>query len=623
MFSPARRRIEHAGTGSTHRVPGQSAGSPVWWVPELFARESFRGVRTWWWVLALLLTFGLVLSGCSQSVAPEEIRVRADKALERARHDEALEYAIQTLRDLEEYDLPETFRQMIDRLDQWIENQKPLEGWRIDPLVDTLPAGLRNLIPTLELERMRFDQTDGLFLREAVWLSNIANWAHKGAVDPLSQAEGLFDWVVRNIQLEAPPAIAPGTEFVPVYCYPWETLIFGRGTAIDRAWVFVLLLRQLGIDAGLVGLVRRESLGGERIDMWAVGVLVDKNVYLFEPTLGVPIPSADGVTVDSRGQLKIRPATLEEAASDPRVLRQLDLPERRYPVQAEDLKEVVIFVDGSPSYLAQRMFLLQARVAGKLPVVFTAIPSEIAERFRGLPHVREVRLFSYPYQVIETARVLGPQRNEWLVQNLQPFLLGRDYGSPLWKARQYHFRGIFEGEATANIFYQEARAPERLIREQKLDPAFAGLLRLIKLYASYWLGLVAAEQENYVSAEDYLLQRVLRQFPGNPMQSGAIYNLARVYEAEGRIREAIAVYRADVESPQGWGNSLRSYWLEKLHPEAMSAAPAGASKPESQAEREPVKPDDGSASDSTPPSPDEPSAVKENGAAPADFLNGL
>lgn len=535
---------------------------------------------------SVLLFVGVLMNvaGCSRSQAPEDIRVRADTAMERARHDEALEYALQTLRDIEEYDLPETFRQMIDRLDQWIETQKPLENWRVDPLVETLPESLRKLIPELGLDRMKFDQDDGLFLREVVWLRNVAHWAPKGAVDPLSQAVALFDWVVRNIQLESPPALAPGSELVRLYPFPWEILLFGRGTAVDRAWVFILLLRQLGIDAGVVGVIRKESLGGTRIDPWAVGVLVDKEIYLFEPTLGVPVPGPDSPRLDENGRLYVRPATLAEAAADPTLLRKLDLPQRRYPLEAEQLQEVVIFVDGSPSYLAQRMFLLQARVAGKLVIVLTASPSEIADRFRGLAHVKEVRLFPLPYQVVENARQLGQQRNLWLLQNLQPFLVGREYGSPLWKARQYHFRGIFEGDLTANMLYQDARAPERQIREQKLEPALANLLREVKLYASYWLGIVAAEQENYVSAEDYLLERVLKAFGGGPVQAGAIYNLARVYEAQGKIREAIALLRADRHSAAAWGNSLRAHWLEELHPAAASgASPGGESKAASSA----------------------------------------
>ena len=550
--------------------PIQSRGGPLFSQPEPSSNSktapSLKVVVGL--VLAAAIILGLVwlaISDRSGGYPQRQARLKADQALAQARHDEALEYALETLRELEERDLPETIRQMIDRLNQWMESQKPLEGWRIDPLVETLPEPYRKLVDELRLDQMKFEQEDASFFREVVWLRNIADWAHKGAVDPLSQAEAIFDWVVRNIQLEAPPVIVPGSQMVRVLPWPWETLLFGRGTAIDRAWVCVLLLRQLGIDAGIVGLVRRESLGGERIDLWAVGVPVEGELYLFEPTLGLPVPSPTSPSLDSQGRLVVRPATLREVAGDDSLLRKLDLPDRRYPVRAEELQQVVVFVDGSPHYLSQRMFLLQGRVAGRLSIVLTASPSESAKRFAGLEHVKEVRLLPTPYQVIENSRLLGQGRTLWLLQQLRPFMVGREYGSPLWKGRQYHFRGIFEGDVTANTYYQEARAPERQIREQQLEPEMAALLRQVKLYASYWLGLIAAEQGNAVSAEDYFLERTLKAFGGGPFLAGALYNLGRVYESEGQIAKAIQVYRADQNSASAWGNSLRAKWLETLH----------------------------------------------------------
>ncbi len=516
-------------------------------------------------VVVILGIIWVAFKDRSGAYPERQARLKADRALAQARHDEALEYALETLRELEERDLPETIRQMIDRLNQWMESQKPLEGWRIDPLVETLPEPYRKLVEELRLDQMKFEQEDASFFREVVWLRNIAEWAHKGAVDPLSQAEAIFDWVVRNIQLEGPPVIVPGSQMVRVLPWPWETLLFGRGTATDRAWVCVLLLRQLGIDAGIVGLVRRESLGGERIDLWAVAVPVDGELYLFEPTLGLPVPSAESPLLDSQGRLVIRPATLRQVAADDSLLRKLDLPSGRYPVRAEELQQVVVFVDGSPHYLSQRMFLLQGRVAGRLSIVLTALPAEIAKRFAGLEHVKEVRLLPAPYQVIENSRMLGQGRTPWLLQQLRPFMVGREYGSPLWKGRQYHFRGIFEGDVTANTYYQEARAPERQIREQQLEPDMAALLRQVKLYASYWLGLIAAEQGNAVSAEDYFLERTLKAFGGGPFLAGALYNLGRVYESEGQIAKAVQMYLADPNSACAWGNAVRAKWLKALH----------------------------------------------------------
>ena len=47
--------------------------------------------------------------------------------------------------------------------------------------------------------------------------------------------------------------------------FPWETLLFGHGTAEERAWVFILLLRQSDIDSAVIALEENEEKrGGKR-----------------------------------------------------------------------------------------------------------------------------------------------------------------------------------------------------------------------------------------------------------------------------------------------------------------------------------------------------------------------
>ena len=67
-------------------------------------------------------------------------------------------------------------------------------------------------------------------IQEAIWLRDISRWAHGDGFDDVSRATALFDWTVRNIQLEADEDSMPRR--------PWQTLLFGRGTAEQRAWVF-------------------------------------------------------------------------------------------------------------------------------------------------------------------------------------------------------------------------------------------------------------------------------------------------------------------------------------------------------------------------------------------------
>ena len=140
---------------------------------------------------------------------------------------------------------PEMLRQITDRLNQWMRVQPPPAKWQVDPLVASLPEPLGDLPQVKDLARMEFTRFDGYALQGDAWLRNVANWAKGDVIDDLERAKNLFDWTVRNIQLDDYSPDRP-----PLF--PWETLLFGRGTATERAWTFILLLRQLDIDAALL-----------------------------------------------------------------------------------------------------------------------------------------------------------------------------------------------------------------------------------------------------------------------------------------------------------------------------------------------------------------------------------
>src|SRR3990172_8564252 len=90
-----------------------------------------------------------------------------------------------------------------------------------------------------------------------------------GRLDQWVQARELFDWTARNVQLDGVPA-AEGTQAPSrVLQKPWETLLFGRGTATDRAWLFILLARQQAIDAAVLALPSEEPSTKGQLENWA------------------------------------------------------------------------------------------------------------------------------------------------------------------------------------------------------------------------------------------------------------------------------------------------------------------------------------------------------------------
>ena len=141
----------------------------------------------------------------------------------------------------------EMFNQILDRLNQWVRSQPPPGDWKPDGLVETLPESLKELPLVKGLGSREFSAFDGYSLLEAAYLRDVALWARGDALDDLSRAKNLFNWTIRNIQLEE-----DDKDRVPLF--PWESLLFGRGTAMERAWIFILLARQQGLDAAVLAL---------------------------------------------------------------------------------------------------------------------------------------------------------------------------------------------------------------------------------------------------------------------------------------------------------------------------------------------------------------------------------
>ena len=485
--------------------------------------------------LAVVLTAVLApQSGCRRpSPSPNPVGSEGPEA-EHMRRSEVFNYAVGTLFNYVEYDSAEVLQQAVGRLDQWVQAQEPLADWKLDPLVATLPNPLSELPAMLKPEQLEFPRSDALAFRETVWLRDVSTWARGDAVDELDQARELFDWTARNVQLDGVPA-AEGTQAPSrVLQKPWETLLFGRGTATDRAWLFILLARQQGIDAALLALVDPDDTARARLRPWVVAVLSQGELYLFDPTLGMPIPAPGGVTRGPAGALDLRPATLAQVAQSDALLRQLDVEEYRYPVESSQVQSVVVLLEASPTYLAQRMKLVENQLASGERLVLTTDPSGQAKQFQACRHVVDVRLWALPYQTLVQERQLGPNRQQWQQAQLLPFMAATGSFPALWKVRQYHLKGIFTGEQSAASYYQTARPPERLLNTAPLDPGLKQTLARAKLDASYWLGLIAAQQGNHEAAVDWLATRTLEAAPDGPWTWGARYNLGRVYEALGR-----------------------------------------------------------------------------------------
>ena len=308
-----------------------------------------------------------VSGGCQPTAAPEDSSAQAEAESNAAHDDELFQIAVRNLSQLEDYNGSEMLKPALDRLNRWSSHQKPPPGWKPDPMLQTLPAPLRELAVVKALDTLEFrlesPPGDGWTLQEANWLRDLSRWARGNSFDPLEQAKRLADWTVRNVQLESEHT-ADGIPGVAIQ-RPWETLLLGRGTAVDRAWVFLLLARQQRLDAAALAVGDPEDPESQQFPPGLVVVLHKGQLYLFDLGLGVPIPGPKGITRDAHGQLDIRPATLSEVIADDGLLRQLDAgPKLAYPLKSSQLKKVTILLEASPASLSQRMKLLESRLVG-------------------------------------------------------------------------------------------------------------------------------------------------------------------------------------------------------------------------------------------------------------------
>jgi len=441
---------------------------------------------------------------------------------------------------------------LVDHLNQWLRNRpKTKDDWQADPLFDDLPK------PLLEsLQEGLFQATESRELQQAIWLRDIATWAKKDALTDVEVATELLDWTVRNIQLDEPDRAA-------VVHRPWQALMYGHGTAEQRAWVFAELCRQQQLEVVMLVLSAAEGEAAAP-QWWLPALLSEGQLYLFDTNLGLPL----------RGKKPEQVATLADLIDDPTLLENLNLDgEPTYPITADDLARVEARLVASPLQLSRRAALLQQALEGDDFVVLSADLRRMAKALAKNPHISAVRLWPKPWEAILEEQAMKPADR---LAAAQRFLIFAQRPR-LWKARVLHFRGTKEvpyeeredplaqpeyGHREAAKLYHDPRIRPPEGKLKQLDPGRQAVYRRAKGDASYWLGLLSYDRGRPKVAADWLEKRTLKATPEGPWTAGARYNLARTLEALEKIDEAIELLEAD-NSPQRHGNLLRARRLRQ------------------------------------------------------------
>ena len=551
-------------------------------------------------VLAALAVAVSLWKGCRGNDPAESLSFQHGRANQRGWREDFFEFSIDNLNRLEEYDESMQGR-VVGRLNEWMPLVDPIP-WTQDPMVEQLSEEQRRLPSIVALADDRFTAYDGDFLREVVWLRDAAASARidpalRASLPPPRQGERqkdaensmqanamrLFDWTIRNIALETADS---DEERPPKFLSPWQVMLRGRGTAIARAWVFLLLARQRGLD--IVMLAYRDPDEAGKWHDWAPALFVDqkKNAseeaakwFVFEPELGIAIPGPEGRPI----------ATLTELREDEQLLRRLDLDANHtYPVTANQLEHVAAWIEASPGYLSRRERQLEYSLSGKQKMVLHVDASALARRLQETGQFDTVGPWKMPYEVLAlrdeeeihrfAATWFPGSGAEQMPSKYRPWVRSVRMG------RVLHLKGKYSGTLGALHEYQEARPsdseindlldkgktaklPTNATEDAKdertwLTEAEVQRVRRAKHDASFWLGTVAFERGDYNTAIDYFQRRTLEAWPNGPWANAARYNLARTFEALGRNEEAIEIYEND-DSPQQHGNRLRARWLQE------------------------------------------------------------
>lgn len=569
------------------------------------------------------LLLGVLIAGCSSRDSGSLTEFRQGKTELTAT--EHFQNAFELLRRLDEFDPDQTMAQVAYHLNCWLGGRGEFAEWRPDPMINDDSLGALRRLPSLvRINKLEISSRDVLYLRECRWMRDIAQWVPElpapieladwlveqeqvfppAEVRQLAVAVKLFDWTIRHIQLDtlaewpkAQQGRLPAEEATAGPGYnlaPWENLLLGHGDAWQRARVFMLLLRQQSIPSVLLAKPSSQPMPQE--SPWAVGVLIGKELYLFDPALGLAIPGPDGRGI----------ATLNQVAADPALLRAMDIGQNLiYPIKAEDVANLVALVDASSEALSLRMRLIEESLSGEHRMVLSVQPSALVAQLKGQQPIKAFRLWRIPFDAELYAQAFQDlrQRDSRIDSEFQFERFMFSGLSPLAQARQLHFQRRFEkqpGQAGAVERYMEVRHPESQIARLADDPDLQKqyglrqrpgeplemwqnrivngqqMLRTARFHASYFLGLLHYDSGDYESAANWFRKRTLDDSPQSPWVAGARYNLARAEEARGNFQAAREQYLLD-ESPQRHGSLLRARWI-RVHLLGSGAA-SGAENP--------------------------------------------
>jgi len=432
-----------------------------------------------------------------------------------------------------------------------------------------------------DLQDPTFRMPDARHIEDCMLYHSVATRVG-GVGDDEARVRRVFRWIVEQIQL-VPAGSLAAPRLGQAEARPYDVLMRGMATEdggfwAERGWLFLVLCRQLGVDACLLTYT---PPGAKDPVVWTCAALIDGKLWLFDMRLGLEIPGPGRVGV----------ATLDDALADPGVLARLDLPgQSSYQARSDSLlaspSKIGVLIDSSPHYRSPRMELLQADLAGRnRTILYSDVAGERDRLLRALgKHAGSVDFWELPARV-EHFLFSNPKFVEATIFSLVLFDPNR---FPLVYARMKQLHGELPEAISDYVDFRFAVNPIQVNKHQLIP---AETQQALDIYATYFLGLCRLEQGDVDHAE-FFFKETLRLLPepgrGQPYVNmfrwGAQANLGRLYEARGDDARAIAYYTEFDPTSQRHGNLVRARELVWRAPTAdlppqLPAAPLPVGPP--------------------------------------------
>lgn len=502
----------------------------------------------------------VVAIGCRDrsKVNVSEIRPRETES-------DNLQAALTILDGLDDADLSQSISTCLYTLNQWIEKHDDDPLWVTPSLLNTVPielsrTGLANLVGV-----KRFFPPDITYLHEMSWVSGIARWVQTNEVKhreiwdayipetlveqeraQLQSVLRLFDWTVRNIQLdplleypsvpegESKTAVQLGLPGPGYTMSVGDLLVFGHGDWWQRARLLALLARQVDIQIVLLGLPA--EFGEERVP-WLTACLVGDQLYLLDIEDGLPVLNEAGSAI----------VTLSELRDNPAFAATL-LPADLQATVESTLQGLIGLIEADAMSISHRMAILEKYFTGDRQMKLTMSPNTLSRALRTKHGIEKSEIWvpAYEYHSFASAlkqrlKLRDPQalafnRNQHDYQLLEDML-------QLKQGRFKALRGQFEdfeievGQETqrgSKTLLMASRIPQDQIVKMTTDPLVQQELGYVrpdgmsfadwqenlrktkqtfvraKDMASYLIGMIHMEQGNYSDAIGWLEQRTLQ-----------------------------------------------------------------------------------------------------------------